>query len=1357
MSGLFGGGASQSMTPQRYNGIQISSSASGGCVPLMYGQQRLPFNLVWYGSFTSSPNSSNGGGKGGGGSQTTSYTYKSSFACALCEGPIEGVLQVWNDKDLTSLATLGFTLFTGNSGQTPWSYLTTNFPSQAIPYDHICYVAAQNYTLGDSASMPNITFETRGFLTLAGTAITFTSGPAANAVSATLTSAVLSTGTWNITFSDYEMRSCAVSGTAVTWSGGLNAAVSTAATAGGAFDADPAAIVVDYLTDPNHGVGFPSAQIATLTGSNSYQSYCGALGLYISPFETTQRAASDFLKEIFQITNSDAVWSAGTLKVLPYCDAPVAGNGLSFTPNLTPQFIFTDDDFLDIPELTRIPIADTYNHIRVEFLDRSNAYNTAVAEATDLGNIATTGERVMDTLSFHEITSSVVARVVAQLVLQTSLYERNTIKFKVRADYCLLEPMDYIGITDTALGYVGQIFRVTKVTDDDKDEIEIEAMEIPGTARTTPVYNWASTAGYNANFGEAPGSVQAPAFLEAYGVLVSPTGGRQLWIAVDGPSSSAAWGGAVVYISFDNTTYDACGIVSGPGRYGTISSNVTAVTSIPDTTTSMGVTLNNTLSVLGTGSAADALDNRLLIAVGSGANVEIMSYETATLVSAGQYNITTLYRGLYSTNSQVHSIGAQFMRLDGNILQMDIDPGWLGQTIYFKFTSFNTVGRATELLSAVTAYTYTLGQSTTAYNAVSTSTFSVGGNAVVYSPTTAFKMTTGAAAWDSSVYSAQSYTNGCTAECYPSQTTDSLMLGLTLNPTASNDFSNLAFAWFMTAPAVLEIYESGTLIGTFGSYTTSDLLAIVYDGKHVAYYHNAALVRSVPIANQTFFMQLCFFTAGGAVYGMSYDSIATAVTPFTMKPLSLDVACAGTTAQSNLQSSTNAWGIRNFQSLESYNNGCQVSFSHGSVSASGSNSAAIGLSAAPATGGTLGSNWVAGFEIAPYVPEVVCLIGTNGVFTLTGAVLASDVFTLTYDNFTFRWWKNGALVFQEYLPNQGSLYLLGDFFIEGILLQNISFGPYGQLSPNPFIATNDCVTHDSTAYKASGTTAWDSAVYSLNAYTTCHLQFKTSDITQEFMFGLTSTPFNSNSYTNLDYAMYPVNSGFWTIYENGSIILTTTAVPAVTDLAAITYDGSNTRYYLNGTLLRTTAFSGLTLYASSSFNTVGAACNSLSFGPGIVLDSIPTASIDPNAVSTIGSANSAANVSGLGAQHTLVNTTIISLSVLTTGAPVEVDGGASIQLLTINNTNLTPCTISIFRDGTQVPGMIWDPTNGGNITQFAGVTNGQQITLVVTDNPAAGSHTYTLVCSARWDILTGTGGADVNCTNNYIKVREIKK
>ncbi len=137
MSFLFSGKSSQASQVTAVSGLQIQSSAYGKAIPLVYGTTRLPPNLIWYGDFKATPVSSpsvgkggvggGGGGKGGGG--TTQYTYSTSFEMGLCEGPISEIGSVFVDKNVSSLSTLGLSLFTGQYGQAPWGYLVT----KAVP------------------------------------------------------------------------------------------------------------------------------------------------------------------------------------------------------------------------------------------------------------------------------------------------------------------------------------------------------------------------------------------------------------------------------------------------------------------------------------------------------------------------------------------------------------------------------------------------------------------------------------------------------------------------------------------------------------------------------------------------------------------------------------------------------------------------------------------------------------------------------------------------------------------------------------------------------------------------------------------------------------------------------------------------------------------------------------------------------------------------------------------------------------------------------------------------------------------------------------------------------------------------
>jgi len=58
----------------------------------------------------------------------------------------------------------------------------------------------------------------------------------------------------------------------------------------------------------------------------SYQSYCSAAGIFVSPMLDTQQTAQQCLAEIANLSNSAIVWSGGLLKIIPYGDQPLTAS-----------------------------------------------------------------------------------------------------------------------------------------------------------------------------------------------------------------------------------------------------------------------------------------------------------------------------------------------------------------------------------------------------------------------------------------------------------------------------------------------------------------------------------------------------------------------------------------------------------------------------------------------------------------------------------------------------------------------------------------------------------------------------------------------------------------------------------------------------------------------------------------------------------------------------------------------------------------------------------------------------------------------------------------------------------------------
>src|SRR5208283_2093571 len=128
----------------------------------------------------------------------------------------------------------------------------------------------------------------------------------------------------NIVFSNYQLGNTATLPNFNLEVFGVGTGISGASPNG--YDANPAQIVKDFLTNPRYGANFPSANLdpaMTSGAASSYASYCAAVGLFLSPLLDQQQEAQQWLADITKVTNSAIVWSGALLKIIPYGDHPV--------------------------------------------------------------------------------------------------------------------------------------------------------------------------------------------------------------------------------------------------------------------------------------------------------------------------------------------------------------------------------------------------------------------------------------------------------------------------------------------------------------------------------------------------------------------------------------------------------------------------------------------------------------------------------------------------------------------------------------------------------------------------------------------------------------------------------------------------------------------------------------------------------------------------------------------------------------------------------------------------------------------------------------------------------------------------
>lgn len=85
----------------RLSDLKVMSSAYGVRIPIIYGTIRIATQVFWSTPLNERSHT-DGSGKGGGSpsQKTVTYTYDTSLACLICEGPIEGVTRIWMNNEL---------------------------------------------------------------------------------------------------------------------------------------------------------------------------------------------------------------------------------------------------------------------------------------------------------------------------------------------------------------------------------------------------------------------------------------------------------------------------------------------------------------------------------------------------------------------------------------------------------------------------------------------------------------------------------------------------------------------------------------------------------------------------------------------------------------------------------------------------------------------------------------------------------------------------------------------------------------------------------------------------------------------------------------------------------------------------------------------------------------------------------------------------------------------------------------------------------------------------------------------------------------------------------------------------------
>lgn len=155
--------------------------------------------------------------------------------------------------------------------------------------------------------------------------------------------------------------------------------------------------------------------------------------------------------------------------------------------------------------------------------------------------------------------------------------------------------------------------------------------------------------------------------------------------------------------------------------------------------------------------------------------------------------------------------------------------------------------------------------------------FTLNGNALLNN--SIIKKSTSTVVYDTQGYSSQSYLSSCSCFFSFAQVTGSVAAGLSVTPTIAATMISINYAIVGEPAGVLKIYESGTLKGSYGTYTVDDLFEIRYSGTTINYLKNGtSFATSTVPASLTLFFDSAILTQNAVIDQIKFGQYAS-VTP----------------------------------------------------------------------------------------------------------------------------------------------------------------------------------------------------------------------------------------------------------------------------------------------------------------------------------------------------------------------------------------------------------------------------------------------------------------------------------------------
>lgn len=460
-----------------------------------------------------------------------------------------------------------------------------------------------------------------------------------------------------------------------------------------------------FQTDALFGFNPTPAQIDT-TSYNDAVAYCQSESILISVSYSSTESVLDVINELVGLYNGYLTEHAGVIYF-----GVVRSSDTAFR-TIDNSHLISDGKGNPPVTITKAALADSYNIIHFQFLDRDLDYNQNDVWVSDEVDIDFNGPRMKE-YSAKFVMSGSTAQRCSERALWCNLYGKDRYQFKLGVKDADLRPGRLITLVDSFDNTLssGVLAMVTHWSEDKRLEFNVEAV------RVVTDYLDASH-GYTRQFSISNGGggmiddVQPPLAMRAYELPYqfqqnnnflyfgwnqnNQVKGGQLWLSLDGTTYTE---------DMDEQPYPTSGILADalPVRDpGYVESNI-EVYLMPTS----GFIASSPTYVQTTDLEDTSLTARQAGLTGMVVGSEFIACEGATLLAQNHYRVARAYRGWGGTPISAQASGAYWNHHGDGVFAHQIAIGDIGKTLYYKVLPYNWAGDVCNIAS-VNAQTYTI-------------------------------------------------------------------------------------------------------------------------------------------------------------------------------------------------------------------------------------------------------------------------------------------------------------------------------------------------------------------------------------------------------------------------------------------------------------------------------------------------------------------------------------------------------------------------------------------------------------------------------------------------------------------------